>query len=165
MRLVERRGLQKIPEFTGSPEQYDGWKFRMRGFLQTETELLKMLDWVEARAMYMGRDAISTISEATPTGILNPNMESEGPVTAEWHEANSPVKAHQRIQQWGEELYACLRQNLMALPSRRCYATSRISVRPEGTKLGSVWSGTAVAPTGPDCSGLQSVSFVLADSR
>ena len=67
----------------------------------------------EAKALYMGRDAIGSIVEATPSGILNPALEMGGAVTGDWHRADTNIKVHLRIQQWGEELYACLRQNLI----------------------------------------------------
>ena len=53
-RMIERRGFQKVPEWTGKPEAFADFRFRLRGFLGTEDLFTPILDWVERHALNDG---------------------------------------------------------------------------------------------------------------
>ena len=64
-RMVERRGFQKVPEWTGKPESFVDFRFRLRGFLGTEGHFLPLLDWVERHALDDGsRGKITSMVQA-----------------------------------------------------------------------------------------------------
>ena len=113
VRLAERRSFQKVPEYSGAPEGYDNWRFRFRGALSCEGEMINMLDWVEAKAVDMGKDAISSITEATPRDVLSFTYVGTDDVDEDWHTASTTTsKAVTKIHQLSEELYARVRINI-----------------------------------------------------
>eukprot|EP00971_Amphidinium_carterae_P135456 2683900-Amphidinium_carterae.1 len=45
--LAVRRGIEKVPTFSGKPEEFDDWKFKLVTFLSQEEGMVMFLQWAE----------------------------------------------------------------------------------------------------------------------
>merc|ERR1711884_441995 len=51
LRMIERKGFQKLETYNGSVGQFDTWAYKLKGFMHTEPGFRPLMEWIEHAAM------------------------------------------------------------------------------------------------------------------
>ena len=64
--MSSRRGFEKVPAYSGKPDEFDDWRFKLEVFLGMESGFLDFLQWAEEQPVNVDDDDIMTWQEDNP---------------------------------------------------------------------------------------------------
>ena len=64
--MSTRRGFEKVPAYSGKPEELDDWRFKLEVFLGMEEGFLDFLQWAEEQAVDVDDDDMMSLQEDHP---------------------------------------------------------------------------------------------------